>query len=85
VQLLAILGQTDAAYALAKRLPAETFGDPVWFGADLARFRADPRFLGLAVQLSIAQTWMQSGLWPDFCTGRVAACRAGVIEALKRS
>lgn len=68
VQLLAALGQLDAAYRVADRLPRFTNAGGSWYRNYLAPFRADPRFMTLAARLGLAEIWQRSGLWPDFCT-----------------
>lgn len=80
VEMLALLGDLDAAYAIAARLPS-TAATP-WFGAGLDAFRADPRFMPLAARVGLAQVWLETGLWPDFCRGRLSACRAGASAAV---
>ena len=84
VQLLAKLGQLDGAYRLAARLPsATTFGDG-WWGPDLASFRADRRFMPFAAKIGLAKTWLETGLWPDFCMApaKLASCKAAAAAAV---
>lgn len=78
VQLLAAMGQIDAAYALAARLPAEDHGDPGWYRDYVAPFRADRRFMPLAARLGLARIWLQTGLWPDFCRNEHCPTTAGL-------
>ena len=83
VDLLAVLGEMDKAYALAARLPASTSPDPRWFMPGLAKFRADARFMPLAARFGLAQIWLTTGLWPDFCTQEtsVQSCKAKAAAA----
>ncbi len=68
VQTLAYLGQIDAAYRLAERLPVSERLNANWFGAALAPFRANPRFMAFATHLGLTRIWQQTGRWPDFCS-----------------
>ena len=70
IEYLVVLGQTPAAYGLADRLdPHGIDGRQTTklFHADMAPFRADPRFMGLARRLGLVEIWEKSGHWPDFC------------------
>ena len=86
VQLLAVLGNLNAAYALAARTTSSTTGDLGWFNPELAAFRADPRFMPFAARLGLAQIWLNTGHWPDFCSegGNLQACRIAAAEAVRR-
>lgn len=67
-QLLGKMGQIDAAYRVVDRLPSSVAPDPDWFVPDLARFRADPRFMAFAARTGLTRIWLTSGKWPDFCS-----------------
>ncbi|GAC1569099.1 MAG: hypothetical protein NVS3B27_12830 [Novosphingobium sp.] len=85
VQLLALLGHIDAAYQLAGRLPSSTMGNVGWFRKGLKPFRADRRFMALAARFGLAQIWLKSGMWPDFCSekGFPYDCRTAALAALR--
>ena len=86
VQDLTELGRIDAAFKLwERRRPATSFWD-VWFRNYMAPLRADPRFMTIAADQGIAQWWISTGQWPDFCTNAppyncVAAAKAAVAKA----
>ena len=52
------------------------------FYRELAPLRADPRFWSLAKRVGLAEYWLKSNQWPDFCAepGLVYNCRT---EALR--
>lgn len=85
VDLLAALGELDAAYRLAARLPSSAAPDARWFIPDLAAFRADRRFMPLAARQGLAQIWLVTGLWPDFCRTerKLSECRASAVAAVR--
>jgi DNA-binding winged helix-turn-helix (wHTH) protein len=85
VQLLALLGHIDAAYQLAGRLPSSTMDNVGWFRKGLKPFRADRRFMALAARFGLAQIWLKSGMWPDFCSekGFPYDCRTAALAALR--
>jgi hypothetical protein len=66
-QMLGMMGQIDAAYRVADRVSLSDASNPDWFVPDLAKFRADPRFMVFAARTGLARIWIQSGKWPDFC------------------
>ena len=84
VWLLALLGDVDEAYQLADRLPLGARADARWFGPGADAFLSDPRFMSLAARVGIAQAWLQTGLWPDFCTvpGKLVSCRSAAAAAV---
>ena len=85
VQLLALLGHIDAAYQMAGRLPSSATGNVGWFRKGLEPFRADRRFMSLAARFGLAQIWLKSGMWPDFCgeKGFPYDCRTAALAALR--
>jgi DNA-binding winged helix-turn-helix (wHTH) protein len=84
VEMLARLSDLDRAYRIAARLRRSTDWDIGWFSPDLAAFRSDSRFMPLASRLGLAETWLKSGLWPDFCMGpgKLSACKAEAAAAV---
>lgn len=84
VILLAVLGEVDAAYQLAARSPPESLRATGWFNPELDTFRSDPRFMPLAARMGLAQIWLETGLWPDFCIAkrRLASCKAAAGAAI---
>ncbi len=68
VKLLGMMGQLNSAYRLSDRLSVSDSSDPDWFVPDLAKFRADPRFMVFATRAGLARIWLYSGKWPDFCS-----------------
>ena len=86
VQFLAELGELDAAYRLADQLPLLTNDQDVgWFSPGLAAFRADSRFMPFAARLGLAQIWLRTGLWPDFCVngGNQRTCQQHAEAAVR--
>ena len=85
LQLLAFLGEVDAAYQLAARNPSADWRIVGWFSPELDGFRADPRFMPLAARAGLARIWFETGLWPDFCmgAGKLPACKAAAAAAIK--
>ncbi|MBS0333863.1 MAG: hypothetical protein JSS35_13935, partial [Proteobacteria bacterium] len=63
-----LLGDLDAAYALAASFPDRTFPARwVLFYDAMAPFRADARFMRFAGRQGLIQAWRSTGRWPDFC------------------
>jgi hypothetical protein len=80
IAMLAILCDTDAAFAQAKvYLKRDSYADSSFlFWPNLAEFRRDPRFMPLAAQIGLVDYWRSSGNWPDFCNDKNSPydCRA---------
>jgi DNA-binding winged helix-turn-helix (wHTH) protein/TolB-like protein/Tfp pilus assembly protein PilF len=68
VRMLARQGDVDGAYAeLAQPLPQARRHTIFLFYPEMKAFRQDPRFMPLAKRLGLADYWLQTGRWPDFC------------------
>jgi TolB-like protein len=69
IGLLAMLGETDTAFAQADAyLKRDSYADSSFlFWPTLASFRRDPRFMPLAARIGLVAYWRTSGDWPDFC------------------
>jgi DNA-binding winged helix-turn-helix (wHTH) protein/TolB-like protein len=77
---LAQFGDVDDAFELAFAAPPDIINiDPefLWEPESLA-LRRDPRFIALANKFHVADFWLSTGLWPDFCSapGWPYNCRA---------
>ncbi|HPE49386.1 MAG TPA: winged helix-turn-helix domain-containing protein [Hyphomonas sp.] len=66
------LGQLDLAFAQSTDVTSDpTNGwEIVLFYPDMASFRRDPRFWDVVAKLGLANYWLTSGHWPDFCSDR---------------
>jgi len=70
---LVMLGRMDDVF----RLPLDESIDNLLFFPQMARLRADPRFLGLAKKRGIFAYWKRTHTRPDFCaTEHVPVCQA---------
>lgn len=74
IGMLAVLGDTDAAYLraaeyLKKDSPADS---SFLFWPDLASFRRDKRFWPFVARIGLVDYWRATGNWPDFCSKTVA-------------
>lgn len=78
VRLLARQGDVDGAYAAFAADPNARYDTTTLFYPEMNGFRRDPRFMPLAVRLGLADYWLKSGHWPDFCRepGLPYDCRA---------
>ena len=70
--LNALFGNLDDAFAQMERQTDEymaipRFGPRFLYYPELAAMRADRRFMPMMARLGIAQYWLQTGKWPDFC------------------
>jgi tetratricopeptide (TPR) repeat protein/TolB-like protein len=78
-----VIGRIDDAYASIGGMRTPLLNAPYvdnpapFFRPFAARFRADPRFIPLAVKLGLVAIW-KATKWPDFCTASNAPydCRA---------
>jgi hypothetical protein len=65
VRMLARQGDIDGAYAgLKDPIPG---GPLVLYYPEMRGVRTDPRFWPLARRIGLADYWVRSGHWPDFC------------------
>lgn len=70
VEKLVILNRLEQAYAFAEGLDRgglDNSDTTIFFRADMAPFRADRRFMGVALRFGLVPIWMRTGQWPDFC------------------
>jgi len=76
VQILAMLGDVDGAFAQMTKYIDETGGyhrgmlvlpPAILFYPTTAAMRRDPRFMAFAAKLGLVAYWRNSGKWPDFC------------------
>ncbi len=84
--MLAREGDVDGAYAaMDKYLAGGAPFTGLLFYPEMKAFRADPRFMPLAGRLGLADYWIKSGHWPDFCTdpGLPYDCRQAVRAGLR--
>ena len=93
VKALAALGRTDQAFGLLEAqahtlapemdLAPANPGTSFLFAPETAPLRADPRFWTVASQQGLAQYWMKTGKWPDFCGKEepLSQCRALAAKA----
>lgn len=76
VMALASLGRETRAFeVLAKTRPTGAIpgmGAHYLFHPSTRTLRADPRFWGTAARLGLAQHWLETGTWPDFCGREIA-------------
>jgi TolB-like protein len=76
----AAVGDVDTAFRFADTISPgyPTTGILTFlFIPQTASMRNNPRFFALAKRYGLAQFWMATGRWPDFCAGpRLNACRA---------
>lgn len=79
---LVLLGRVDDAYAIASRMKTPWTDD--LFDHFMGPFRSDPRFMTIAAHHGLAQIWLQTNHWPDFCNDRSVTydCRAEARRAL---
>lgn len=68
-----LFGNIDAVYAgmhqkADEYMAVPRFGPRFLFYQGLESLRADQRFMPLMERLGIAQYWIETGNWPDFCT-----------------
>jgi TolB-like protein/tetratricopeptide (TPR) repeat protein len=77
VQILAMLGDVDGAFAQMTKYVDETGGyhrgmlvlpPAILFYPTTAAMRRDPRFMPLAAKLGLVSYWRATGKWPDFCS-----------------
>lgn len=81
VEVLARLGQTDAAFTAANDLisqeeaESKAFDSELLFRPTTAPLRADPRFYDLVRRLGLLDLWKMPGRMPDFCASeKIAWC-----------
>jgi tetratricopeptide (TPR) repeat protein len=68
--LIAEFGDVDGAFKIALAYRGNVINiDPafLWQPESLP-LRRDPRFIGLAAKLHVADFWATTGSWPDFCS-----------------
>jgi len=86
IEMLAQLGDVDAAFAAADALypanpkPNELLYTDLLFARTTASMRRDGRFMPLMQRLGLTALWTKSGRWPDFCSepGLPYDCAAAV-------
>ena len=76
----AAIGDVDTAFRFADTVspgyPLTGITDFL-FVPQTESMRGDPRFFALAKRFGLAQFWVATGRWPDFCDGpRLSACRS---------
>lgn len=87
VRISAVLGDVDLAYDIQ----AESSGDfnrqtVHLFYPEMADFRADPRFMPFVASLGLADYWLESDHWPDFCSEQFNLpydCREEALRAVQ--
>jgi tetratricopeptide (TPR) repeat protein len=75
---LGLFGRVDEAYRLLMDPESMAAVDPnILFRPELAKVRADRRFMSVAARLGLVRYWRESGQWPDFCANERLAydCR----------
>jgi tetratricopeptide (TPR) repeat protein len=75
---LGLFGRVDEAYRLLMDPESQASVDPnILFRPELAKVRADRRFMPVAARLGLVRYWRESGRWPDFCANERLAydCR----------
>jgi hypothetical protein len=50
----------------------------------MAPFRNDPRFWSVALRTGLVDYWRTTQAWPDFCRGRLEACKTQAAEAARK-
>ncbi|MGZ6017324.1 MAG: winged helix-turn-helix domain-containing protein [Phenylobacterium sp.] len=65
VRLLAREGDVDGAFAAFEK--AKPLSPILLYYPEMRAVRADPRFWPLATEMGLADYWLKSGHWPDFC------------------
>jgi DNA-binding winged helix-turn-helix (wHTH) protein len=83
---LSRLGAHDQAFAVASLVKyAQVSNDyRMLFAPAAAPMRRDRRFMNLAARLGLAQYWLGSGQWPEFCAEQTLPydCKAEATRAL---
>jgi TolB-like protein len=82
----ATVGDADTAFRFADTISPgyPTTGTLAFlFSPQTASMRSDARFFTLARRYGLAQFWLATGRWPDFCAGvRQNACQAASASAV---
>ncbi|QYE33018.1 hypothetical protein KZX46_02450 (plasmid) [Polymorphobacter sp. PAMC 29334] len=82
---LGVLQQVAAGYELIARTSLDSHTEvdtDQLFIPTMAAFRADPRFMDLAVRVKLVAIWLESGHWPDFCDRSLSYdCRMAAQKA----
>ncbi|HET9355397.1 MAG TPA: TIR domain-containing protein [Sphingomicrobium sp.] len=70
IQALAEFGQTDELLRWLAGAPTEGLASASYllFRPAFAEFRRDPRFMALAGRIGLADYWLSTGEWPDYCS-----------------
>jgi hypothetical protein len=78
VRMLARAGDVDGVFGVLRSADDLRSNPEVLFYPELAKARADPRFLAVVDHLGLLDYWRTSGHWPDFCAAadRPYDCRA---------
>lgn len=90
---LSMLGDVDgalgaASHAFPPQRLARVYGNDgptrLLFSAAARAMRRDPRFMDLAARLGLADYWVSTGRWPDFCAEADLAydCRKAALLAI---
>ena len=66
IRMLAREGDVDGAYSLIK--PPLPGGPILLYFPEMKSVRRDPRFWPLVKQMGLADYWVKSNHWPDFCS-----------------
>lgn len=84
-----LFGNVDAAFTGMHRkvetyMAIPRFGPRFLFYPGLEAVRADERFMPLMARLGIAQYWIETGKWPDFCSSEPLPydCRRAAAAAV---
>lgn len=85
---LIVIGRIDDAYSRLQAQPVSMRNAPyvsnpsVFFHLYAGKFRADPRFMGLARGLGLVAIW-QHTKWPDFCRGSDAPYDCAALAKMR--
>ncbi len=78
------IGDADTAFRFANLFSPGypmTVTSDFLFRPQTESMRRDPRFFALAKRYGLAQFWLTTGRWPDFCEGaRLSNCRSASSE-----
>ena len=69
IQSLAEFNQTDELIRLLNSAPTEALASIsyILFRPSFANFQRDARFMAVAGRIGLADYWLSTGEWPDFC------------------
>lgn len=72
IQALAEFDQTELLVERVAQTPSDVVGASTYllFRPAFSDYRRDPRFMAMARRVGLADYWLSTGKWPDFCKDR---------------